>query len=398
MNILDVATALAPLTEPLELTPEEKARYARHFSLPGIGLEGQGRLKNARVLCIGAGGLGSPALLYLAAAGIGVLGVIDDDTVDASNLQRQVIHADGALGQAKTESAKDTLLRNNPGADVRIYTELITLENALDLIADYDLILDGSDNFATRYIVSDACEELGKPLVWGTISKYTAQVSTFWAAPRALNGTTYLGPTLRDLYPEIPHPDSVPTCAAAGVIGSLCGTIGSIMATEAIKLICGINRPLISNLWMYDARTHAVRTLHFTRDPQRTPATLQQTATELTAVQLTQSEETVPVVSLEEVQANPDAFALIDVRTPEERTAGHLPDMAHLPHDQILERLTQGETLTQILPALATETKTPVFYCAAGVRSARVAQALLKLDPRVATASLAGGYQPGLNT
>ncbi|GAA1869302.1 hypothetical protein GCM10009751_30080 [Myceligenerans crystallogenes] len=243
-------------------------RYARHLALPGIGVEGQRRLAAAKVLVVGAGGLGSPALLYLAAAGVGTLGIVDDDVVEASNLQRQVIHGQSDLGVAKTESAAATIREVNPHVVVVGHRERLTAGNALDLLGGYDLVLDGSDSFATRYLVSDAAEILGIPCVWGALHRFTGQAATFWARPPHGDGVTY-----RDVFPVPPPPGASPDCATAGVFGAVCGTIGTVMATEAIKLITGAGRTLLGRLAVYDALDVTWRTLTVRPDPDRAPVT-----------------------------------------------------------------------------------------------------------------------------
>jgi adenylyltransferase/sulfurtransferase len=264
------ARALPPLVAPgPQLGGDELARYARHVSLPGIGVAGQRRLAAARVLVVGAGGLGSPALLYLAAAGVGTLGVVDDDVVDASNLQRQVLHGTRDVGTPKTASAAATLDGLNPGVRVVQHRERLGSRNALELVRGYDLVLDGSDNFPTRYLVSDAAELAGVPVVWGGIHRFQGQVATFWAAPPAgVEGVTY-----RDVFPEPPPPALAPDCATGGVLGALCGTIGSVMATEAIKLITGAGRTLLGRLAVYDALELTWRHLTVRRDPGRVRVT-----------------------------------------------------------------------------------------------------------------------------
>src|SRR6185503_6305230 len=240
-----VSTPLPPLVEPAaELTREEVQRYSRHLIIPDLGLDGQKRLKNARVLVIGAGGLGSPALLYLAAAGVGTIGIVEFDVVDESNLQRQIIHGQSDIGRPKAESARDSILEINPYVTVNIHGEPLTRVNALDIFRDYDLIVDGTDNFATRYLVNDAAVLLGKPYVWGSIYRFDGQASVFWAEH---------GPCYRCLYPEPPPPGMVPSCAEGGVLGVLCASIGSIQVTEAIKLLTGIGEPLLGRLMVYDA-------------------------------------------------------------------------------------------------------------------------------------------------
>ena len=256
---------LPPLVEPAEsLSKAEVERYSRHLIIPDVGMTGQKRLKNAKVLVIGAGGLGSPALLYLAAAGVGTLGILDFDTVDESNLQRQVIHGQSDIGKSKALSAAESVAEINPFVTVNLHTERLDSGNALQIFGDYDLILDGTDNFATRYLVNDACVLLGKPYVWGSIYRFEGQVSLFWAE---------YGPHYRDLYPEPPPPGMVPSCAEGGVLGVLCASIGSIMVTEAIKLITGIGETLLGRLMVYDALEMTYRTVKIRRDPAGEPIT-----------------------------------------------------------------------------------------------------------------------------
>ncbi|MBL0888291.1 ThiF family adenylyltransferase [Myceligenerans indicum] len=265
---------LGPLVDPgPDLGRAELARYARQLALPGIGADGQRRLRAARVLLVGAGGLGSPALLYLAAAGVGTLGVVDDDVVETSNLQRQVIHGESDVGRPKTASAAAAVREINPHVDVVEHGVRLTPGNALDVLAGYDLVLDGSDAFATRYLVSDAAEILGLPCVWGALHRFTGQVSTFWAAPRARDGDEPRGVTYRDLFPVPPPPGASPDCATAGVLGAVCGTIGTTMATEAIKLITGAGRTLLGRLAVHDALQGTWRTLTVHPDPDREPVT-----------------------------------------------------------------------------------------------------------------------------
>src|SRR5213082_1143085 len=237
--------SLPPLVEPAEsLTPDEIRRYSRHLIIPDVAMDGQKRLKNAKVLCVGAGGLGSPALMYLAAAGVGTLGIIDFDVVDESNLQRQIIHGQSDIGRPKAESARDSVREINPYVDVVLHEERLDSSNAFRVFAPYDLIVDGTDNFATRYLVNDACVLLGKPYVWGSIYRFDGQASVFWAEH---------GPCYRCLYPEPPPPGMVPSCAEGGVLGVLCASVGSIQVTEAVKLITGIGDPLVGRLVVYDA-------------------------------------------------------------------------------------------------------------------------------------------------
>ncbi len=258
-----MSTPLPPLVEPAaELTRDEVARYSRHLIIPDLGTDGQKRLKNARVLVIGAGGLGSPTLLYLAAAGVGTIGIVEFDVVDESNLQRQIIHGQSDIGRSKAESARDSILEINPLVEVRLHEVRLEPDNAVSLFEQYDLILDGTDNFATRYLVNDAAVLAGKPYVWGSIYRFEGQVSVFWEdAPDGL-GLNY-----RDLYPEPPPPGMVPSCAEGGVLGILCASIASVMGTEAIKLITGIGEPLLGRLMVYDALDMTYRTIKIRKDP-----------------------------------------------------------------------------------------------------------------------------------
>ena len=261
---------LPPLVAPATaLTPDEITRYSRHLLIPGIEAVGQRRLKNARVLVLGAGGLGSPVLLYLAAAGIGTLGVLDDDLVDPTNLQRQVIHADDDVGRRKVDSARDQIARINPHVAVEVWPDRLTATNALDILGRYDVIVDGTDNFPTRYLVNDACAQLGLPCVWGAILRFDGQVAVFWANPPA--GCGYPAVQYRDVFPEPPAPGTVPSCAEAGVLGALCGMVGSTMATEVVKLVTGTGEPLLGRLLVVDALAASWRELPVRPDPRRTP-------------------------------------------------------------------------------------------------------------------------------
>ncbi|TPJ63559.1 molybdopterin-synthase adenylyltransferase MoeB [Mesorhizobium sp. B2-6-1] len=245
------------------LTDEELERYARHIVLPEIGGAGQQRLKRARVLVIGAGGLGAPVLEYLAAAGVGTLGVIDDDTVSLSNLQRQVIHGTDTVGMLKTHSAKAAIARINPNTAVEIHTLRLTADNAQALVARYDVVVDGSDNFETRYVVADACAAEGKPLVHAAVGRFDGSVTVLIPFQADRDGTS--NPGYRDLFPEAPPPGLVPSCAEAGVLGVLTGVIGTLQAMEAIKLITGIGEPLIGRLLLYDALAARFETIRYKR-------------------------------------------------------------------------------------------------------------------------------------
>ncbi|WP_338403767.1 ThiF family adenylyltransferase [Cellulosimicrobium arenosum] len=278
------ASQLAPLVEPgRELTTAELERYARHLSLPGVGPAGQRRLAAARVLVVGAGGLGSPALLYLAAAGVGTVGIVDDDLVDTSNLQRQVIHGSSGVGLRKVDSARAAIAEVNPCVEVVEHAVRLDADNALDVLGGYDVVLDGADNFPTRYLVADAAEALGLPVVWGSVYRFTGQVAVFWGAPRYVvpdaagssprGGAGGRGVTYRDVFPVPPPPGAAPDCATGGVLGAMCGTVGSVMATEAIKLVTGAGTTLFGRLAVYDALDLTWRQLTVRPDPTREPVT-----------------------------------------------------------------------------------------------------------------------------
>ena len=251
--------ARPPLVPPgPELTAQERTRYARHLLLPGLGTDGQRRLRAARVLVVGAGGLGSPALLYLAAAGGGTLGVADDDVVETTNLQRQVVHGVADVGRPKTASAAEAVHAISPETEVVEHRERLDAGNALDVVADYDIVLDGADNFPTRYLVGDACARLGVPHVWGSVFRFDGQVSVWWAGE---------GPCYACVFPHQPPPDAVPSCAVGGVLGAVCAGIGSVMATEAVKLVTGTGEPLVGRLLVHDALRQTWDTLPVTADP-----------------------------------------------------------------------------------------------------------------------------------
>src|ERR1700755_2827301 len=263
MSVSGPDRSLPPLVEPAaELSRDEVARYSRHLIIPDLGVDGQKRLKNARVLVIGAGGLGAPALLYLAAAGVGTIGIVDFDIVDESNLQRQIIHGVADVGRSKAQSAREQILAINPLVDVRLHEFRLEPGNAVDLFEQYDLILDGTDNFATRYLVNDAAVLAHKPYVWGSIYRFEGQISVFWEDAPDGRGLNY-----RDLYPEAPPPGMVPSCAEGGGLGIICASIASVMGTEAIKLITGIGEPLLGRLMIYDALEMSYRTITIRKDP-----------------------------------------------------------------------------------------------------------------------------------
>ncbi|MFK0005600.1 molybdopterin-synthase adenylyltransferase MoeB [Paenarthrobacter sp. NPDC090520] len=370
-SILAAHTApavLPPLVEPAAgLSPAEVERYSRHLIIPEIGALGQRRLKNAKVLVIGAGGLGSPALLYLAAAGVGTLGIIDDDVVDLSNLQRQVIHGVKDVGIPKIESARNAIAELNPLVKVVLHNDRLDSSNALDLFAQYDLILDGADNFATRYLVNDAAAILGKPYVWGSIFRFDGQVSVFWGEH---------GPTYRDLYPEAPPAGSVPSCGEGGVFGMLCAAVGSLMVTEAVKLITGVGRSLLGRVALFDALGGSWREIKVSKDPEAEPIT------ELTDYEAfcgvtppapADQAHTVTATELAQMLADREVgkrdFDLVDVRESGEYSIVNIDGAVLIPQGRILS----GEAWVD-LP----QNRDIVFHCKAGTRSATVLEAARK--------------------
>ncbi|MBW0271758.1 molybdopterin biosynthesis-like protein MoeZ [Nocardia sp. MH4] len=373
--------SLPPLVEPAaELTKDEVARYSRHLIIPDLGVDGQKRLKNAKVLVIGAGGLGSPALLYLAAAGVGTLGIVEFDEVDMSNLQRQIIHGESDIGRSKADSARDSIREINSGIDVRLHKIRLEPDNAVELFREYDLIVDGTDNFATRYLVNDAAVLAGKPYVWGSIYRFEGQVSVFWEDAPDGRGINY-----RDLYPEAPPPGMVPSCAEGGVLGVLCASIGSVMVTEAIKLITGIGETLLGRLMVYDALDMNYRTIKLRRDPERQPIT---GLIDYEAFCGVVSEEgmaaaagsTITAAELKDL-LDADKVELIDVREPVEWDIVHIDGATLIPKDRILS----GEALAE-LP----QNKPIVLHCKTGIRSAE-ALAALKLAGFADATHLQGG-------
>ncbi|HEX2321963.1 MAG TPA: adenylyltransferase/sulfurtransferase MoeZ [Streptosporangiaceae bacterium] len=355
---------LPPLVEPAaELTVDEVKRYSRHLIIPDVGMTGQKRLKNAKVLCVGAGGLGSPALLYLAAAGVGTLGVIDFDVVDESNLQRQIIHGQSDIGRPKALSARDSIKEINPYVNVVVYEEALSNDNVMEIFSGFDLIVDGTDNFATRYMVNDACVLLGKPYVWGSIYRFDGQASVFWAD---------YGPCYRCLYPEPPPPGMVPSCAEGGVLGVLCASIGSIQVNEAIKLLIGIGEPLVGRLMIYDALEMSYRSLNIKKDPDCPICGENPTITELidydafcgavsADAQEAASGSTITAAELKAMLDRKDDIFLIDVREPNEYEIVSIPGATLIPKDQFLN----GSALEK-LP----QDKRIVLHCKSGARSA----------------------------
>ncbi len=361
--------SLPALVEPAgELSVEEIRRYSRHLIIPDVGMVGQRRLKNSRVLVVGAGGLGSPALMYLAAAGVGTLGIVDFDVVDESNLQRQVIHGSSDVGRPKAESARDTVREINPLVRVMLHQERLDSDNALEIFAGYDLILDGTDNFATRYLVNDACVLLGKPYVWGSIYRFDGQASVFWADH---------GPCYRCLYPEPPPPGMVPSCAEGGVLGVLCGSVGSIQVTEALKLLTGIGDPLVGRLMIYDALEMTYRTVSVRQDPECALCGKNPTITQLVdydafcgtvshAAEAAAADSTITAAELKAMFDAEEKFLLVDVREPAEYEIVRIPGSVLIPKGDLPNRLAD---LPQDRPI--------VLHCKTGVRSAE-ALAVLK--------------------
>jgi molybdopterin/thiamine biosynthesis adenylyltransferase/rhodanese-related sulfurtransferase len=362
--------SLPPLVEPAaDLSVDEVRRYSRHLIIPDVGVAGQKRLKNARVLCVGAGGLGSPALLYLAAAGVGTLGIVEFDTVDESNLQRQVIHGQSDIGRPKAESARDSVREINPYVNVVLHNEALTNDNVMEIFAQYDLIVDGTDNFATRYMVNDAAVLLGKPYVWGSIYRFDGQASVFWAEH---------GPCYRCLYPEPPPPGMVPSCAEGGVLGVLCASIGAIQVTEAIKLLTGIGDPLLGGLMVYDALEMTYRKIKLRKDPNCAICGENPTVTGLIdyddfcgavsdEAQAAAVGSTITAGELKEWQDSGKPIELIDVREPAEWEIVRVPGARLVPKGEFLN----GNALAE-LP----QDKQIVLYCKSGVRSAEALAAV----------------------
>ncbi|HEX9553984.1 MAG TPA: adenylyltransferase/sulfurtransferase MoeZ [Streptosporangiaceae bacterium] len=382
---------LPPLVEPAaDLTVDEVKRYSRHLIIPDVGMTGQKRLKNAKVLCVGAGGLGSPALLYLAAAGVGTLGVIDFDVVDESNLQRQIIHGQSDVGRPKALSARDSIKEVNPYVDVVVHQEALTNDNVMEIFSGYDLIVDGTDNFATRYMVNDACVLLGKPYVWGSIYRFDGQASVFWAE---------YGPCYRCLYPEPPPPGMVPSCAEGGVLGVLCASIGSIQVNEAIKLLIGIGEPLVGRLMVYDALEMSYRSLNIKKDPDCPICGKNPTITELidydafcgvvsADAQEAAAGSTITAAELKEMLDRKDDIFLIDVREPNEYEIVSIPGSVLIPKEQFLngsalERLPQDRRI--------------ILHCKSGARSAECL-AVVKNAGFSDAVHLGGGVLSWVNT
>src|ERR671926_341848 len=351
----------------IELSNEEIARYSRHLIMPEVALNGQKKLKAARVLTIGAGGLGSPLALYLAAAGIGTLGIVDFDVVDESNLQRQIIHGTTDLGRLKMESARDRIQDINPNVRVEAYEEALTSENALEIFEDFDIVVDGTDNFPTRYLVNDASVLTGKPNVYGSIFRFEGQASVFYAEE---------GPCYRCLYPEPPPPGLVPSCAEGGVLGILPGAIGTIQATETVKLILGIGDPLIGRLMLYDALGMSFREMKLRKDPNCPVCGENPSVTELIDYQefcgisqanAQEAADEVPEITVKELKEKLDnggGVSVLDVREPYEYEVANIRARL-IPLGELPERLIELD-----------KDKTLAVHCKTGARSARAVKLL----------------------
>ncbi len=360
--------SIAPVVDRREpLTKDEIARYSRHLIMPDVGMEGQERIKAAKVLLVGTGGLGSPLALYLAAAGVGTIGLVDNDVVDASNLQRQVIHTTSMIGHSKVDSAENAINEVNPNVKVVKHETFLTSENALDIVAQYDLVIDGTDNFPTRYLVNDACVLLGKPNVYGSIFRFEGQLSVFYAKE---------GPCYRCMFPEPPPPGMVPNCAEGGVLGVLCGIIGSSQGIEGIKLIAGIGDPMVGRLGLYDALDQRWTYVKVNKDPDCPVCGENPTVTELIDYEqfcgmpahdreedeAVHEELEILPTEYEEIKDKPDVV-LIDVREPHEYEISRIEGSILIPKDTVPSRLAELD-----------QTKDYVIQCKSGARSMEVTQ------------------------
>lgn len=350
------------MPSPQPLNDAERQRYSRHLLLPEVGEAGQQRLRDAAVLCVGSGGLGAPLLLYLAAAGVGRIGIVDADVVEESNLQRQVIHSTEWLGRSKARSACARIQALNPACQVDVHETMLTIDNATALIDGYDLVCDGTDNFPSRYLINDACVLLDKPLIYGSVQRFDGQASVF--------NLTEESPNYRDLLPEPPPPGAVPSCSAAGVMGVMPGLIGMIQATEAIKVITGIGSPLDGRLLVVDALSMRFRELRLQKDGSRAPIT------ELVDYGQVCAEGSVTVESISVVElksmldADPESLVLVDVRNPPEAEVCRIPAAQLIP----LGSIESGEAIEQLREL--TKAGRLYVHCKAGGRSARAAELL----------------------
>ena len=349
------------IAEPAALTNDEIRRYSRHLIMPNVGVEGQGRLKAAKILLVGTGGLGSPLAMYLAAAGVGTIGLVDYDVVDESNLHRQVIHGQADIGKRKVVSAKETIEDINPFVDVRIHETSLRSDNALDIIGDYDLVIDGTDNFPTRYLVNDACVLLGKPNVYGSIFRFDGQVAVFYAEE---------GPCYRCMFPEPPPPGMVPSCAEGGVFGVICATIGAAQATEGVKLVTGIGDALIGRMMIYDALEARWQTIKINKDPECPVCGKNPTVTELIDYEAfcgvpahdheagDATDEAQWQITPREFEQVRDAVRVIDVREPHEYEISRIEGAELIPLGDLPSRLRDLDSSEDI-----------VLHCKSGGRS-----------------------------
>ena len=374
---------LNPNLDEIQLNKEEYQTYSRHIILPEVGLEGQKRLKAASVLCIGTGGLGSPLLLYLAAAGIGRIGIVDFDIVDKSNLQRQIIHGTAWVGKPKIESAKDRILQINPNCQVDLYETALTSANALGIIEPYDIVVDGTDNFPTRYLTNDACVLLNKPNVYGSIFRFEGQATVF---------NYQDGPNYRDLYPEPPPPGMVPSCAEGGVLGVLPGIIGTIQATETIKIILGAENTLSGRLLLYNAWDMKFRELRLRPNPERPVIEKLIDYEQFCGIPQAQAQAektTFPEMTVQELKelldSNTDNFVLLDVRNPNEYEIAQLPGSVLVP----LSDIENGSGVDQVRELVNGHRL--IAHCKMGGRSAK-ALAILK-DAGIEGTNVKGGIQ-----
>ncbi len=354
---------------PLSLSNQEVERYSRHLIMPEVGMDGQLKLKAASVLCIGAGGLGSPVAMYLAAAGVGRLGLVDFDVVDYSNLQRQVIHGTPDVGRSKLESARDTLVAINPEVAIDMHETALSSSNAFGVLGGYDIVVDGTDNFPTRYLVNDACVLLRKPNVFGSIFRFEGQASVF---------ATEQGPCYRCLYPEPPPPGLVPSCAEGGVLGVLPGVVGTIQATETVKLIIGVGEPLINRFMIYDALSMKFRELKLRRDPDCPVCGDSPTVTQLIdyeqfcgitpVTQVLDDSMSGDDVTVEELKAsidNNEGIFVLDVREPQEHQICSIPGSVLIPLGELPNRINE-----------LSQHEDMVVHCKSGVRSAKAVKIL----------------------
>lgn len=375
---------LNPNLDDIQLTKEEYERYSRHLILPEVGLDGQKRLKAASVLCIGTGGLGSPLLLYLAAAGIGRIGIVDFDVVDSSNLQRQVIHGTSWVGKPKIQSAKDRILEINPYCQVDLYETRLSSENALDIVRPYDVVVDGTDNFPTRYLVNDACVMLGKPNVYGSIYRFEGQATVFNYED---------GPNYRDLYPEPPPPGLVPSCAEGGVLGILPGIIGVIQATETVKIILGLGTTLNGRLLLYNAMTMSFRELKLRPNPVRPVIDQLIDYEEFCGIPQAKAAEEKEKASMQEMTVTElkqlldqgaEGYLLIDVRNPNEYQIAKIPGAVLVP----LPDIENGDGVEKVKELLNGHKL--IAHCKMGGRSAK-ALGILKEKAGIDGINVKGG-------